>query len=216
MSWFVQTCSSSVGKKYIMALTGFMLGGFLLVHAAGNTSIFWGRHAFNSYAEHLHSLGFLITIAELVLLTIFLLHIITGISLFLQNLGARDSRYAVQKSAGGRTWGSRTMPYTGLAILAFILMHLINFHFVDHHQPIADIVKPVLSNPLYSLFYGTAMFVLGLHVSHGFWSIFQSLGINHPKYNSLLRCISWIGCILIAGIFIAIVLLLLFSSSQLA
>ncbi|HHB76999.1 MAG TPA: succinate dehydrogenase, partial [Desulfobulbus sp.] len=115
MSWFVQTCSSSVGKKYIMALTGFMLGGFLLVHAAGNTSIFWGRHAFNSYAEHLHSLGFLITIAELVLLTIFLLHIITGISLFLQNLGARDSRYAVQKSAGGRTWGSRTMPYTGLA-----------------------------------------------------------------------------------------------------
>jgi succinate dehydrogenase / fumarate reductase cytochrome b subunit len=216
MSWFTQTCSSSVGKKYIMAATGTLLGGFLLVHAAGNTSIFWGRRAFNSYAEHLHSLGFLINIAELILLSIFLLHIITGISLFLQNRSARDNRYAVRKSAGGRTWGSRTMPYTGLAILAFILLHLINFHFVDHHRPIADIVGPILNNPLYTLFYGTAMLILGLHVSHGFWSIFQSLGINHPKYNSLLRTISWIGCILIAGIFIAIVLLLLFSSSQLA
>lgn len=211
MSWFKQTCLSSVGKKYIMAITGFMLGGFLLVHAAGNSSIFFGRHAFNSYAEHLHSLGFLINIAELILLSIFLLHIITGINLFLQNRSARNNRYAVQKSAGGRTWGSRTMPYTGLAILTFILLHLINFHFVDHHRPIADIVGPILSNPVYTLFYGTAMLILGLHISHGFWSFFQSLGINHPKYNGMLRLISWVGCILIAGIFLAVVLMLFLS-----
>ena len=216
MSWFKQTCLSSVGKKYIMAVTGFMLGGFLLVHAAGNSSIFFGRHAFDSYAEHLHSLGFLVTVAEFILLSIFLLHIITGISLYLQNLSARDNRYAVQKSAGGRTWGSRTMPYTGLAILAFILLHLINVRFVDQHQPVADIVGAVLTRPVYSLVYGAAMLVVGLHISHGFWSVFQSLGINHPKYNSLLRAISWIGCIVIAGIFLAIVLLLLISGSHLA
>ncbi len=209
MSWFLQTCTSSVGKKYIMAVTGLLLGGFLLVHAAGNSSIFWGRRAFNGYAEHLHSLGILVNIAELGLLTIFILHIVTGLSLFLQNRAARDGRYAVNSTAGGRTWGSRTMPYTGLIILAFIIMHLANFHFVEQDRPIADIVSPVLNNPVYTFFYATAMLVVGLHVSHGFWSIFQSLGVNHPKYDAFIRTISWAGCILIAGIFLAIVLLLL-------
>lgn len=198
-----------------MAVTGFFLGGFLLVHAAGNSSIFWGRHAFNSYAEHLHSLGILLTFAEVGLLTIFLIHIITGLNLFLQNCNAREHRYAVQRSAGGRTWGSRTMPYTGLAILAFILLHLINFHFVPHDKPIADIVHPILSNPAYSFFYGAAMLVLGLHISHGFWSLFQTMGINHPKYDRLLRTISWVGCICITGVFLILVLLLLFSAHQL-
>ncbi len=215
MSWFRQTCTSSVGKKYIMAVTGFLLGGFLLVHAAGNSSIFWGRQAFNSYAEHLHSLGILINIAEVGLLTVFLVHIYTGLTLFLQNRSARESRYAVQKPAGGRTWGSRTMPYTGLAILAFILMHLLNFHFTGQDKPIADIVGPILNNPLYSIFYAAAMLVLGLHISHGFWSVFQSIGINHPKYDGFLRAISWAGCFIIAGIFLIIVLLLLFSGNQL-
>jgi len=79
-----------------------------------------------------------------------------------------------------------------------------------------DIVRPVLHNPLFSLLYGVAMLALGLHLSHGFWSIFQSLGLNHPKYNTLFRWLGWTGCILIAGIFIAIVLLLLFSAGQLA
>jgi succinate dehydrogenase / fumarate reductase cytochrome b subunit len=217
MSWFSKACSSSVGKKYIMAASGMLLGGFLLVHAAGNTSIFWGKHAFNSYAEHLHSLGFPINIAELILLAIFLVHVVTGLSLFFQNRAARgNERYAVQTSAGGRTWGSRTMPYTGLIILAFILLHLINFHFVSHDRPISDIVRPVLHNPVYTLLYGVAMLALGLHLSHGFWSIFQSLGLNHPKYNRLFRVLGWAGCILIAGVFIAIVLLLLFSAGQLA
>lgn len=215
MSWFWQTCTSSVGKKYIMAVTGLLLGGFLLVHAAGNSSIFWGRQAFNSYAVHLHSLGFLVHIAELGLLAIFLLHIITGLILFLQNRVARKGRYAMQRAAGGRTWGSRTMPYTGLAILAFILLHLFNFHFVNHDKPIADIVGPVLGNPLYTLFYGAAMLVLGLHISHGFWSLFQSLGVNHPKYDIFLRSISWAGCIIIAGIFLALVFLLLFANNYL-
>lgn len=215
MSRFSQICISSIGKKYIMACTGLLLGCFLLVHAAGNSSIFWGRRAFNSYAEHLHSLGFLINIAEIGLLSIFLLHIYTGLTLFLQNRNARENRYALQKTAGGRTWGSRTMPYTGLAILAFILLHLANFHFTAHDKPIADIVGPTLRTPMYSIFYGTAMLILGLHISHGFWSIFQSTGLNHPNYDGLLRALSWIGCILIAGTFFLLVLLLFFSRNQL-
>ena len=209
MSWFIQTCTSSLGKKYIMAITGLMLGGFLLVHAAGNSSIFWGRSAFLAYAEHLHALGPLIPVAEIILLTIFLLHIITGINLFLQNLQARTERYAVSSATGGRTWGSRTMPYTGLAILLFILMHLVNVRFTDQSVPIADIVDKVLTHPFYSLLYTMGMLVLALHISHGFWSLFQTMGINHPRYNGFIRISGALICGLIIVVFMVILFLLI-------
>ncbi len=215
MSWFIQTCTSSLGKKYIMAITGLMLGGFLLVHAAGNSSIFWGRSAFLSYAEHLHSLGPLIPVAEIILLSIFLLHVITGITLFLQNLMARADRYAVSKPAGGRTWGSRTMPYTGAAILLFILMHLFNVHFIEHNLPIADTVNDILSRPFYTHLYAAGMTVLALHISHGFWSLFQTLGINHPRYNGIIRIGGYLFTGLIITIFIFIIFLLLFAPGYL-
>ncbi len=209
MSWFIQSLTSSLGKKYIMALTGFMLGGFLLVHAAGNASIFWGRAAFISYAEHLHSLGFLLSAAEIILLILFLAHVITGLVLFISNYSARDSRYVVSGSAGGRTWGSLTMPYTGLIILGFILVHLFNFHFVDDSRTIADIVADVLNRPLYTVTYSIGLVALTLHISHGFWSMFQSAGISHPKYDCFIRFCAWIFCGLIAAIFFVIVFVLL-------
>ena len=105
MSWFIQTFRSSLGKKYIMAFTGFMLGGFLLVHTIGNSTIFWGRSAFNAYAHHLHSLGVFVPIFEIGLYSIFFLHVITGIILFLENRKARGGKYAVETSAGGTHLG---------------------------------------------------------------------------------------------------------------
>lgn len=216
MSWFSQTVFSSLGKKYIMAITGLMLGGFLMVHAAGNSSIFFGRSAFLSYAEHLHALGPLLKVAEVALLAVFLVHIVTGIFLFLHNLGSRASRYAVAKSAGGRSWGSATMPYTGILIFCFILLHLFNFHFTDHSRTIADIVADVLARPLYTILYIGGLGALGLHVSHGFWSLFQSMGVNHPKYDGLIRLCAWLVCGLIIIVFVIIVLLLLVNSNILA
>ena len=216
MSWFTQSITSSLGKKYIMALTGLLLGGFLLVHAAGNSSIFLGRGAFVSYAGHLHALGFLVNLAELLLLILLLAHMITGLVLFLQNNGARASGYAVRKSAGGRSWGSATMPYTGLVILAFLIMHLFNFHFTDHSRSIADIVAQVLHNPVYTLLYCLGLSAMGLHISHGFWSMFQSAGINHPKYNTFIRTCAWLVCGLIVAVFISIVLLLLANGNYLS
>jgi len=215
MSWFIETCRSSLGKKYIMALTGLLLGGFLLIHAAGNSSIFWGRAAFIAYAGHLHSLGILVNIFEVALATVFLLHVATGLILFLENRGARTSRYQVSRSAGGRTWASRSMPYTGLAILAFVLLHLANFHFTDHDLPIADIVSPILSNPLYTLLYSIGMAALALHTSHGFWSLFQSLGISHPRYDRPIRILALGVCAAIVGVFAAILLLLLVAGGYL-
>ena len=179
--------SSSVGKKLLMAFTGILLSLFLIAHAIGNSTTFLGLDAFNSYAEHLHSLGCLISLFEIGLLIIFLVHVSVAVILFFQNLQARSTSYQVQKSSGGRTPGSRTMPYTGLIILVFIIVHLGNFHFIEKTTTIGVLVKETLSQPVTTLFYIVAMAALILHISHGFWSFFQTLGINHPKYNCTIR-----------------------------
>ena len=177
---------SSVGKKSIMAASGLLLTFFIITHLLGNSVSFLGREAFNAYAERLHSLGVLIYLFELGLLTLFLIHILTGVILYFENLGARPSRYSVDTSEGGRSWGSRTMPYTGVIILVFIIVHLMNFHFTDKSVLIADLVRELLSRPGLAFFYIFSFAALALHLSHGFWSLFQSIGFNHEKYNQLL------------------------------
>lgn len=217
MSWFIQTCRSSLGKKYIMAFTGFMLGGFLLVHTIGNSTIFWGRSAFNAYAHHLHSLGIFVPIFEIGLYSIFFLHVITGIMLFLQNRKARGGKYEVETSAGGRTIGSKTMPYTGIAIFLFILIHLANFHFVQKTEvkTISDFVTEVLNNPFFTLIYGAGICLLFLHISHGFWSLLQTFGISHPKYDYPLRMITWALAGIMGCVFLLITFLMVISRNQL-
>ncbi len=187
-----------------MAVSGILLSLFLLVHALGNSTTFFGRDAFNLYADTLHSLGIFVPVFEVLLLAVFLLHIFIGVTLFLQNLQARPTRYRVSKSSGGRTPGSRTMPYTGVFILIFICIHLWNFHFIEHTQTIADIVSNVLSKPLFAIFYIVSMIALGLHISHGFWSFFQSLGINHPRYDYVLRVGAILLTVILCSVFILI------------
>lgn len=215
MSWFTRTITASLGKKYVMALTGLLLGGFLLVHAAGNTTILLGRSAFLSYAGHLHALGFAVTAFEVLLLAVFLTHIVTGLILFLLNLGARPARYAVNADAGGRSWGSATMPYTGIIVLLFILLHLYNFNFIGGSTTIADAVAEVLGNPLFTLLYGIGLAALTLHISHGFWSMFQTAGVSHPKYDRFIRTCAWLFCGLIIAVFGIIVVMLLLNGNLL-
>ena len=191
MNWLTQTLWSSVGKKLLMAVTGLSFCGFLAGHLAGNLTIYGGRDAFNSYAEHLHSLGPLLTLAEWGLLVFAIVHVCTGLILFFQNFKARTSRYVVNKKAGGRTIGSATMPYTGILLLAFVIFHLINFHFVDKtHTTIYQIVTEAFKNPIYVIIYVLAMVVAALHVSHGFWSAFQTIGFNHEKYMPFIMALS--------------------------
>lgn len=197
MEWLIKTVGTSVGKKLLMALTGLAFCGFLAAHLAGNLTLYGGADAFNSYAEHLHSLGPLITVAELGLLALFLVHVLTGLLLFVQNLKARPQRYAVDHSAGGRTVGSRTMPYTGVLILLFIIYHLMNFHFVDKsHTTIFAIVAAAFANPIQMFLYIAAMIVVAVHVSHGFWSLFQTFGANHPKYMPAIQALGLLFAIL--------------------
>ena len=191
MSWFVDFLTSSIGKKLMMALTGLCFIAFLVVHLAGNLTIYGGSEMFISYADHLHSLGILVNIAEMGLLALALVHVLTGTTLFYQNYTARPVRYKVNKSAGGRTIGSMTMPYTGFLLLLFIVLHLLNFHFVDKtNTNIWIIVSEAFANPAYVAIYVAAMIVAAVHVSHGLWSAFQTLGISHVKYTPAIRALS--------------------------
>ena len=183
MNWLIRAFSSSIGKKQIMAATGLGFSLFVLTHLLGNLTVYSGREAFLSYVEKLHSLGSFVTLAELGLAVFAVLHIGMGLILFVQNLQARPVRYAVKKRAGGRTIGSITAPYTGLLILVFIIVHLSKFRFVD--KTMTDdfmILSSTFSQMGYVLFYILGVTVVALHVSHGFWSGFQTIGLNHPKY----------------------------------
>ena len=187
MQWIFNFFGSSVGKKLLMALTGFCFVGFLTGHLVGNLTLYGGRDVFNAYAEHLHALGPVITLAEWGLLTLAIIHVFTGMLLFLQNLKSRPVRYVMNKNGGGRTLSSRLMPYTGFAILLFLIYHLLQFHFVDKtFTTIYDIVSLAFANVLNISFYLVAMVVVALHIRHGFWSLFQTLGANHPKYMPII------------------------------
>ena len=190
---------SSTGKKVIMAITGGVLGIFLLIHLIGNSITFLGQAAFNSYATHLHSLGSLLLFFELALLVVFICHILFAANLYFENLTARSKRYYCYKNAGGRTWGSRSMPYTGLLILLFVALHVKVFRFADPAL-IAEVVRHNLSRPFTALYYIISLIALVIHTSHGFWSIFQSLGITGRRYEKFLQngalAVSLIGGIL--------------------
>jgi succinate dehydrogenase / fumarate reductase cytochrome b subunit len=190
MKWLTTTLGSSIGKKLMMAATGLSFVGFLVAHMAGNLTIYGGADAFNGYAEHLHALGPLLGIAEFGLLGLFLVHVICGLILFWQNFNARPTRYAVNRNPGGKTLASASMPYTGILILLFIIFHLSNFSrfFVDQSSTtIFQIVSTAFQNPVYVGLYVLAMIAVALHVSHGFWSLFQTFGLNHPKYMPIIN-----------------------------
>ncbi|MBN2123421.1 MAG: succinate dehydrogenase cytochrome b subunit [Deltaproteobacteria bacterium] len=188
MIWIVRTATSSIGKKLIMAVTGLGFCGFLAMHLIGNLTLYGGRDFFLSYVEHLHSWGVLVTVAEWGLVFFALVHIGTGLLLFYQNLKARPVSYAVKKWAGGRTIGSATAPYTGILILIFVIIHLLTFRFVDKTN-VNDfmILSDTFTGIGYVLFYVVAVVIVAVHVSHGFWSGFQTLGLNHPKYMPIIR-----------------------------
>ena len=191
MSWLIRTFGSSIGKKLLMAITGLAFFSFLCMHLAGNLTIYKGATAFDAYAQKLHSLGPILIVFELGLLAFAIIHVATGIILFVQNLKARSVPYKIDRPAGGRTYSSSLMPYTGFILLAFVIFHLLNFSFVDKGQrTIFEIVSGAFANPIYITGYVFSMIVLALHIRHGFWSAFQTVGANHPKYMPAIRMLS--------------------------
>jgi succinate dehydrogenase / fumarate reductase cytochrome b subunit len=190
-----------VGKKQLMAVTGLLFLIFLVTHLLGNLSIYAGAAAFVAYAEHLHALGNLLLAGEVVMLAALIIHLSTAVVLFFQNRAARPVQYEVDKSAGGRTFSSQTMPYTGLLILGFLGVHLATFshHIVDQTtRNIFQIAVAVFSQKLYVAIYLIGVLVVAFHVRHGLWSAFQTVGANHPKYMPFIQKFSIVFAVIVA------------------
>jgi succinate dehydrogenase / fumarate reductase cytochrome b subunit len=184
---------SSIGKKFIVALTGLVLLAFIIGHLLGNLQIFLGPDWINSYAEHLRNLGPLLWLIRAFLLVNVLAHIYFTIGLAIDNRRARPQRYA-EKTYTKATVASRYMWLSGLVILAFILYHLAHFTLVIADPHLATLKADALGrrdvfsmmvygfrNAIVSAFYVLAMFLLMLHLTHGASSFFQSLGWNDKK-----------------------------------
>ena len=201
MNWVTRTFSTSVGKKQLMAVTGFLFLLFLTAHLLGNLSVYGGPASFVSYAEHLHALGKLLLAAEIGMAVALIIHVTTAVFLFFENRRARPVRYAVDKGGGGRTLSSQIMPYTGLLILGFIGVHLATFshHIVDQTtRNIFQIAAAVFSNPIYLAIYVIGVLLVTFHVRHGLWSAFQTVGANHPKYMPFIQKLSIVFAVIVA------------------
>jgi succinate dehydrogenase / fumarate reductase cytochrome b subunit len=198
--------STSVVKKVAMGITGLLLCGFLVSHLLGNFLIFVGPDAFNLYAHTLTS-NPLIYGAEAILMAIFLVHLFMATKLVIENKLARPTPYYVKKPTGrGSTFASSTMPFTGLIILIFLVLHLIEFKYGTYFGTTVDgvtmrnLYKTVIdffTSPVNVVLYIVAMAALSLHVSHGFWSAFQSIGFNHPKYTPCINTLSKVFAVVV-------------------
>ncbi len=188
--WFLSFVNSSIGRKAIMAITGLCLITFLLIHAFGNAAIYMGSKYFQIYADTLHSFPVLVLIFGLGLLVVFAAHIGVAVLLFFEKRKT-SARYQIQARVVENTFASRTMPYTGLVILLFLIVHVFGFGIaVPSDVPISVIVKEYLSGFFYSLFYIVAFVALAIHLNHGFWSMLQTFGVNHPRYNCLIATLT--------------------------
>ena len=187
MRWLADFLTSSIGKKVQMAVTGLLLCGFLVAHLGGNLFLFKSRDAFNHYAEALEA-NPLLPAAEIGLLVLFALHIVMAVWTRIDNKRARPVGYEMYRSSGGRSWGSSTMTYSGLLLLAFLIVHLKSFRFNEAGEgDLYGMVVGAFRNPLYSWFYVLAMGGLALHLSHGFQAGFQTLGFRHGKYTPVIQ-----------------------------
>lgn len=205
---------SSVGKKTIMALTGASLILFLISHLFGNLLVFSRTDSLNIYAHQLSSSP-LIYVAEFLLVIIFITHITTGFMLTLENLQARPVPYIKKTSTSeGATWSSSTMPYTGALIFLGLIIHLVNFKFGIYYADSVDgigrirdlerLLTDFFASGVNTFSYIFAIFVLSIHLSHGFWSLFQTLGLSNEKAQDYLRKLALIFSTLIFASFSAI------------
>ena len=186
---------STIGKKQMVGVAGLGLSLFVLVHMSGNLLIFAGPEAFNKYAYALTS-NPLIYVAEAGLLAIFLLHLVVAMVLTVYNKVAKKQNYAVAATKTKATFASKTLHYQGIIILAFVIWHLISFKYGPHYEVTYDgtqmrdlftLVIEYFQSPLNVVAYVFVLFLLGMHLSHGLASSFQTLGFNGAKFDPVIE-----------------------------
>lgn len=210
---------TAIGKKVVMAVTGVIGLLFLISHVISNLLVFTDPHHLDEWGEFLRSLGPALLLARLGLVAAVILHIVAAVQLTRMSRSARPTAY-VRQERQVATYAARTMRWGGLLLFVFIIFHILhltwgqfhpNFHegLVGENLIVGLSVKPV------AVFYAIAMVALGLHFAHGIWSVFQTLGLNHPAWNRSRIVISVTLAVLIAGGFLAIPLAALFGGLHL-
>ncbi len=214
MRWLLDFWRSSIGGKAVMAITGLLLFGFVVAHLVGNLKLLAGPAALNGYAKGLHDLGWILWAARIGLFVVFVLHVATGISLARANREARPVGY-VKEANVASTFASRSMLFSGLSLLAFVVYHLLHFTFgVVHGGDFARkaggagelvgfdvhaMVRTSFSEPAIVLAYVGAQVVLWLHLSHGVQSLAQTLGFHHRRYTPMIHKLGYLLATVVAG-----------------
>lgn len=197
--WPLELYRSALGKKYVMALSGLVLLGYVLVHMIGNLKMYLGAEEINLYGEWLRDFGepalprtVFLWILRSALIAAFVLHMHAAWSLTMMNRRARPDGYESRRDYVVATFAARTMRWTGIIVILFVVYHLAdltwgvaNPSFV-RGDPYGNMIAS-FSEPLVALFYILANLALGLHIFHGAWSMFQSLGINKQRFNPWRR-----------------------------
>jgi succinate dehydrogenase / fumarate reductase cytochrome b subunit len=208
--------TSTVGRKILNGLTGVLLCIYILVHMVANTLIIFNPTAFNLYAHFLAGLGPLLIVIEILLLAVFVIHAITAISVWWSKQKARPDGYRKVTGAGGpsrKTFSSMTMIYGGVIMIAFLVWHVATMKygahevFVHNGKEMHDLYHTVVgqfSQGWVVILYEIVMITVGFHLWHGFWSAFQSLGVNHPKYTPIINAVGYVFAIVIAVGFLAV------------
>jgi succinate dehydrogenase / fumarate reductase cytochrome b subunit len=208
--------------KYVMALTGFFLVFFALAHMLGNLSTFGGAEGLNAYAEHLRAFPPVLWAFRALMLGAVVLHLFFGLTLCLQNKGARPIDYACKKN-DRTTFSAQSMVWTGLLLLVFVVIHLIQFTFhgllpagaiientAAGHFNVFAMVSSSLSSGLMTLFYLASVVVLLLHILHGAASFLQSLGVTNENTFCAITTGGKVAAFVIALGFVLIPLSVLF------
>lgn len=214
MRWLTAALRSSVGKKFVMGVTGLFLCLFLVIHLAGNLLLLGGAEAYNEYAYQLHAMpAFLIT-AEVILFTAFLAHIYLGVVTTRENWAARPVDYQTRQSKKepgtivSSLSAENTMWFTGAAIFLYLLLHLADFKFeatgAESVEEPFEKARLLMSEWWRVVAYAVASILVGYHVSHGFASAFQSLGLEHPKYTPWIKTASLVFAFVVGGGFLLV------------
>ncbi len=227
MAAFRSILWSSVVKKVINAITGLGLCLFIIIHLAGNITLLTGNaEKFNAYAHFLISTGILVYLAEIGLVGFFAFHIVTAVTVWGDKQKARREPYKEIAAAGEpskKTISSRTMIYTGAVMLVFTVLHLKTLKYgpgiaegyvmMIDGQPVRDLFRltvEIFSRLEYAIWYTAAMALLGFHLRHGFWSMFQSLGANNPRYSPFIYGFALLFALVMGIGFIAFPVILYF------
>jgi succinate dehydrogenase / fumarate reductase cytochrome b subunit len=193
--FFVDFYRSAIGKKWLMAVSGIVLLGFVLSHMVGNLKIFLGKDEINAYADWLRTLGepaaprtVVLWIIRTVLIAAFFVHILAAYQLTRMNQRARPQRYQSPRDYAAANFASRTMRWTGVIVGLFIIFHLLDLSWGDTgaHWVRGDVYDNMIHSfrrvPV-AIAYIAANVALAIHIFHGAWSMFQSLGLNNPRFN---------------------------------